>query len=163
MKPKLPFYLFSLMALFTRNCHAALVYSVSSGEDRQLASSNFDLKANCYGIDLKKLASGHSLSAANPLKHVFSGDAFDREIPKALAIADQLPQVKRRDYEPRLLDIPPILFVAVWLHGRSDDIIIPLPPTFGRWAADKPYSEKEMIRLLKLEAEKVLKAPNLPR
>jgi hypothetical protein len=84
---------------------------------------------------------------------------FSKEMLEALRIAEQLPQIKKEDYELRCLNDPSILFVAVWLHGKSDDIIIPLPPTFGRWNAYQPYSESEMIKLLKPEAKKKLKEP----
>ncbi len=78
---------------------------------------------------------------------------------EALRIAEQLPQVKKQDYELRALDMPWILFAAVWLHGKSDDIIIPLPPTFGRWDAYQPYSESRMIKLLQPEVKKKMKEP----
>ncbi len=83
---------------------------------------------------------------------------FSRETQEALQRAEQLPQIKKQDYELRRLDCPAILFVAIWLHGKSDDILIPLPPTWGRWNAYQPYSETELIKLLKPEAEKRLKA-----
>ena len=86
---------------------------------------------------------------------------FSREMFEALRIAAQLPRVKTYNYEVRRLDIPPVLFVALWLHGESDDIIIPLPPTFERWKAYQPYSESEMLKLLKPEVKKKMKAPNL--
>jgi len=78
---------------------------------------------------------------------------------EALRIAEQLPQIKKSDYELRYLEIAPVLFRAVWLHGKSDDIIIPLGATFGRWNAMQPYSESQMIKLLKPEAKKKLKEP----
>jgi len=77
----------------------------------------------------------------------------------ALRTAEQLPQVKKQDYELRILEASAVYFRAVWLHGESDDIIIPLPETFRRWNAYQPYSESQMIMLLKPEAKKVLKAP----
>jgi len=80
---------------------------------------------------------------------------------EALRIAEQLPQIKKQDYEVRRLDSPGILFVAVWLHSKSDDMIIPLPPTFGRWNAYQLYSEKQMVKLLKPEAKKKLKEPDM--
>jgi hypothetical protein len=52
--------------------------------------------------------------------------------------------------------MPWILFRAVWLHGKSDDIIIPLGATFGRWNAMQPYSESEMLKLLQPDAKKKL-------
>jgi hypothetical protein len=50
-------------------------------------------------------------------------------ILEALRIAGQLPQVKKQNYELRSLDMPWYLFHAVWLHGETNDIIIPLPDT----------------------------------
>jgi hypothetical protein len=84
---------------------------------------------------------------------------FSNETLAALRIAEQFAQLKKQDYELRRLDCPGILFVAIWLHGKSDDIIIPLGATFGRWNALQPYSEREMIKLLKPEAKKKLKEP----
>ena len=85
---------------------------------------------------------------------------FSRETQEALRRAEHLPQIKEQDYELRRLDCPSILFVAVWLHGKSDDIFFPLPPTWNRWNAYQPYSESEMIKLLQPEAEQRLKAHN---
>jgi len=84
---------------------------------------------------------------------------------EGLRIAERLPQIKNQDYELRRLDIAPILFAAVWLHGKSDDILIPLPPTFGRWNAYQPYSESQILALLKPEVEKSRKAwkPFIPK
>jgi len=141
-----------------------------------------------YFVGLTDLASGHLLSAAKlgnwrylllhgtnavgaaELKteentgRVLGFSALEQtrfadETLQALRIAEKLPQIKKRDYELRYLDIPGILFVAVWLHGKSDDIIIPLPPTFGRWDAYQPYSGRQMLKLLKPEAAKRLKTP----
>jgi hypothetical protein len=70
--------------------------------------------------------------------------------------AEELPQVQKQDYECRYLDLP-FLFHAIWLHGKSDDIIIPLPPTWNEWNAYQPYSESEITKLLKPEAEQKIK------
>ncbi|HUA39824.1 MAG TPA: hypothetical protein VMA35_15620 [Candidatus Sulfopaludibacter sp.] len=82
---------------------------------------------------------------------------FSKETQEALRRAESLPQIQKQDYELRRLDCPSALFVAIWLHGKSDDILIPLPPTGGRWNAWQPYSERRMIELLQPEAEKRLK------
>jgi len=142
-----------------------------------------------YGVGLTDLASGHLLSAAKSggswmylfihgtnavgaggliadektgraLKaNGLYGTDFSDETLAALRMAEQLPQVKKQNYELRRLDSPGILFVAVWLHGKSDDIIIPLGATFGRWNALQPHSESQMLKLLKPEAKKRLKNP----
>ncbi len=86
---------------------------------------------------------------------------FSAQTLEALRMAKQLPQILREGYEVRRLDVPAIHFVAVWLHRQGDDILIPLPPTFGRWNAYQVYSEKEMLKLLRPEAEKILNQPGL--
>jgi hypothetical protein len=145
-----------------------------------------------YGVGLADLGAGKFLSVAKPggwiypLMHgtnaagsaqlisdpkggkamVFNGlfqTAFSSETLEALRKAGEWPQVKTQDYEVRRLNLPGIHFVAVWFHAKSDDIIIPLPNTFGRWNAYQPYSESQMLQLLKPEADKVLGAPKLFR
>ncbi len=150
-----------LSGLFGHKCAAAIVYSLSPDGERQIVGTNIDLKTpgRIYRVALTNLALGQFLSVAEASRYSLSGDRFDNEIPEALREAELLPQVKKHDYEPRLLDVPAILFVAVWLHGESDDIIIPLPLTFERWNAYHPYSESQMIKLLKSEAKKRLKSP----
>ena len=130
-----------------------------------------------YVVGPADLASGHLLSAAESscwryiLMHgtnvvgvaELSADAktgkglefaglydtgFAEETLEALREAEKLPQIQKQDYEIRFLDIPAVHFCAVWLHGKSDDIVIPLPPTFGKWNAYQPYSESQMIKLL---------------
>ena len=155
MKSKLTL---GLALVLSGYCHAAIIDSLAANAQRHISSTNIDLKTRCYEVSPTNLASGVFPSKAEGLGEL-SGHAFDSNIPEALQIAEQLSQVKKQDYEPRLLDSAPILFVAVWLHGKSDDIIIPLPPTFGRWKAYQPYSESEMIKLLKPEAKKKLKEP----
>jgi hypothetical protein len=82
---------------------------------------------------------------------------------EALRAAEKLPQIKKQDYEVRGLGIAPLNFTAVWLHGKSDDIIIPLPPTFGRFNDYQSYSESQILKVLKKDAAKVMKQPNLLR
>jgi hypothetical protein len=77
---------------------------------------------------------------------------------KTLQAAERLPQVKKADYELRYLNFLDIQFFAVWLHGKSSDIIIPVP-IYGNWQDYRPYSEREMIELLKREIENKMKEP----
>jgi hypothetical protein len=87
---------------------------------------------------------------------------FSNETLEAMRNANQLPKIRKEDYELRFLEVPAINFCAVWLHAKSDDIIMPLPPTFGRKLnAFQPCSESEIIKVLKPEAKEVVKAPNL--
>jgi hypothetical protein len=83
-------------------------------------------------------------------------------IVTALRIAEQLPQTKNQSYEVRALEMPWILFRAVWLHSKTDDIIIPLPDHWERWKAYQPCSESEMVKILRPIAEKELKVEMMP-
>jgi hypothetical protein len=145
-----------------------------------------------YVTNLAMLASGHMLSATasrswrymlmhgtnavgaatliyggtneNALEYNNVQRPFFPDAPlEALRAAEKLPQTKKRDYEVRALNIAPLNFISVWLHGESDDVIIPLPSTFGRFNEYEPYSEAEIIKVLKKDAEDVIKHPNLPR
>ena len=72
----------------------------------------------------------------------------------ALAAAERLPQVARENYELRLLNIPAVYFVALWLHGAKDDILIPMgnPPVGLK--RNEPYSEAAVIAALSNSAER---------
>jgi hypothetical protein len=137
-----------------------------------------------YVVGLNDLASGHLLSAAKPwcwrylliLGNTAVGDVLlnigkdgkppdfnSLEVPffpnatlEALRIAEKLPQIKKQDYEVRYLDIMHVC-LAIWLHGKTDDIIIPLSSPY------KPYTEAEIIKLLQKEAlreQKMIKNGN---
>ena len=141
-----------------------------------------------YSVGTQNIISGNLLSAANysgwrylffhgtnavcevPLsidpkdgKLSKRGGVFGNELIQAtleaLPKAEGLPQVEKQDYEFRFLICYAIKFDAIWLHGKSDDIIIPVPPTYDRVNAYQPYSEGEIIKLLKPEAENTLKQP----
>jgi HEAT repeat protein len=80
---------------------------------------------------------------------------FANEMLEALRRGRQLPEVNRRNYEVRFLEVTAVYFVAVWLHNEQDDILLPLPPTFGRMKAYLPYSEDQIAKILKSDIERV--------
>jgi hypothetical protein len=83
---------------------------------------------------------------------------FKDLVLQTLRVAEQLPQVKKQDFELRYLDFMDLQYYAFWLHGKSSDIIIPVP-VYGEWQDYRPYSEGEMLKRLELEVEKKLKKP----
>jgi hypothetical protein len=90
---------------------------------------------------------------------------MDANALKAIRVADQLPQTNKRDYELCYLDMMPYAS-AIWLHSESDDIVIPLTDYWSHWKAFQPYSESEMIKLLKPVVDERIKMwkkyPGLP-
>ena len=73
---------------------------------------------------------------------------------EALRQAAQLPQVQKRVYEIRYLNLAPASFWAIWLHNATDDIIMPLPPTYGRFKPSQLYSESQVVAILKPAMER---------
>jgi hypothetical protein len=137
----------------------------------------------CYGTNYTNLISGRLLSAARLYSWRFMltdgtnsagldlvydkknggwqeiGGCFyparpnsSNPVLETLQAAERLPQVKKGDCELRYLNFMDIQFFAVWLHGKSSDIILPVP-VYGKWQDYRPYSEHEMIELLKREVE----------
>lgn len=154
---------------------------VSQVEDLAIADPHRE-----YFVGATSLASGHLLDAAKfagwrylllhetnavgaaELKkdlrfNSLQKSGFGCETLEALRIAKELPEIKKQDYELRYLTIPAVNFVAVWLHAKSNDIIIPLPPTWKRLNAYQPHSEKQIIQALKKDAKAVKKQPKLIR
>lgn len=53
---------------------------------------------------------------------------FVKSTASAFKIAEGLPEVSGQDFEPRLLQLPYVYLMALWLHGATDDLLIPLEP-----------------------------------
>lgn len=73
----------------------------------------------------------------------FTGATVD-----GLHAAERLPQIAKADYELRLLKVPAVYLVALWLHGGSGDILLPMGNPPGGLKRNKPYSEAQVIRAL---------------
>ena len=73
--------------------------------------------------------------------------------------ASKLEAVLKDDYEVRLLKIPSLYIIALWLHGAAevDDLIIPLPPTRRGLKAFESYSEGQFADIIHEAALKKLR------
>jgi hypothetical protein len=77
----------------------------------------------------------------------------------ALETADALPETMDRSYEPRLLDVPALHTMALWLHGdRKDDLLIPLDPAPEGIEPNRAYPADELLGIL---ADKASQVPTL--
>lgn len=126
---------------------------VASG--RLLSSANTYTSTWIYILSQRsKVVGAATLSGTeSPLK--FSGlldSSFGEKLQKALRFAENLPQLRNQVFEVRYLGAAPLNFFALWLHGKQEDLLLPLPPTFGRFNAYQSYSESQVITVLKPEA-----------
>jgi hypothetical protein len=74
---------------------------------------------------------------------------FSAATVEALRTAEDLPEVARADYELRLLKVPAVYLMALWLHRKGEDILIPMGNPPGGLKENKPYSEAQVIAALR--------------
>jgi hypothetical protein len=91
--------------------------------------------------------------------HVFSQfntGPFVASTAAALATAEALPAARDRSYELRLLHVPALHTMALWLHrNEKDDLLIPLNPAPGGIEPNRAYPADEVLRILVDKASQV--------
>jgi len=75
--------------------------------------------------------------------HVDRGP-FAENIVAAVELAEITDTARGGDYELRLLSVPALYLVALWLHG-ADDLILPLAPAPGALEAERVYTEDQIF------------------
>ncbi|GAA2349898.1 hypothetical protein OKJ48_07685 [Streptomyces kunmingensis] len=88
--------------------------------------------------------------------HFFEGP-YVTSTERALRQAESLPKT----YQPRLLSVPELYMLTLWLHGdhtadaasghpAADDILVPLAPAPPGIAANRPHRVAELLPVLAL-------------
>jgi hypothetical protein len=125
-----------------------------------------------YFLGLDQLVEGVDLEAAKPIGRRFLVMAGDEAISSAeitapdgagfqanegpfvaasaaaIAQAEADPELSAHDYELRLLRIPALYFVALWLrddHDHDHDVLIPLDPAPAPFEAGRKYRPGEVL------------------
>ncbi len=86
----------------------------------------------------------------------------------ALKTAEELPMVQREDFQFRLLQIPALHVMALWLHGKTHDLLLPLVPTdtdglgAGAAQATPVLSPAEFFDSMTARAESVARFDDSP-
>jgi hypothetical protein len=75
---------------------------------------------------------------------------------QGVRIAESLDEVRERDFELRLLEIPSLYVIALWLHGAEKDLLIPLPPTNPGLTPYRIYPVEDLSTFLREAAIKQL-------
>jgi hypothetical protein len=79
--------------------------------------------------------------------HINQGQFVEATVA-AMKQAESLEEVAESDYEARFLKIPALYVIALWLHSDTDDVLIPMPPTFDTLTPNEPYSAEEFFEIL---------------
>jgi hypothetical protein len=145
--------------------------ALGRADPRRLALA---LPHDVYVLGLDRLAAGAALADATVVGRRFlvldgdtpvasaetAGDGgefqategpFVASTASAIARAEQDPELAKADYELRLLRIPALYFVAIWLKreaGAGDDVVIPLEPAPPGFVAGRSYAPGELLGLL---------------
>lgn len=89
----------------------------------------------------------------------FNQGPFVASTAAALEAAEGLDETRDRSYEMRLLHVPALYAMALWLHGEGDDdILIPLAPAPQGIEPNRPYPADELLDIL---AEKASQIPEM--
>lgn len=100
---------------------------------------------------------GEALSFSN-----FNHGPFVASTVEGVGRAEALDIVREEDFELRVLEVPALYVVALWLHGPRD-LIIPLPPTRGQLEPFAVYEEDAVIEFLRAPAGRRLGFDDRPR
>jgi hypothetical protein len=79
----------------------------------------------------------------------FNAGRFGPATVQAIERAETLDFVQAADYELRVLRVPALYVIALWLHSPTDNVLVPLAPSPSPIAAGRPYSEPAFIAVLK--------------
>jgi hypothetical protein len=86
----------------------------------------------------------------------FNQGPFVASTAAALETAESLPATKNRTYELRLLHVPALHTMALWLHDpASNDLLIPLAPSPKDITANHAYSVDELLGILADRANQI--------
>lgn len=84
--------------------------------------------------------------AVEEFSHVDEGP-FVESMVTGVMFAEEFEANRRGEYELRLLSVPSIYLIAIWLHG-ADDWLVPLDPVPGGLDTQTAYTEEEMFSSL---------------
>ena len=161
----------ALEGLLSTQSPAARALSVGRDED---ASTGLAAVAPhlVYFVGLEDVAQGRMLSAARPtswryilvkgdeacaaaevtiaedghlgsFSHVDRGP-FAQNIVAAVELAEITEAARGGDYELRLLSVPSLYLVALWLHG-AEDLLLPLEPAPGDLETVHFYTQEQIF------------------
>jgi hypothetical protein len=129
-----------------------------------------------YTLSLDALGSGRGLEAAEPvgrrvlIMHAAAPVAtaelerdggmsategpFTEATAHAISRVEAWPAVVEGDYELRVLRLPALYFMGLWLKDESgdDDLVVPLDPAPAGIEAGRGYDEKELLGALRERA-----------
>jgi hypothetical protein len=88
----------------------------------------------------------------------FNSGPFVASTATALEAAEGLVEIRDGSYEMRLLHVPALYTMALWLHGDGNDVLVPLAPSPDGVEPNRAYPADELLAIL---AEKAALIPQM--
>jgi hypothetical protein len=109
------------------------------------------------------LASAEVTSAGPADKYVFSAfneGRFVASSANAMRAVREFPEVKQGNFELRLLNVPGLYVMALWLHGAQGkgDLLVPLAPSPIETPVGKPVPAAVLLKELAAKAKAPMEA-----
>lgn len=81
-------------------------------------------------------------------------DPIPADVLKALAVAEEA-FASEEAFEPRLIELPSIYVILLWLHGKKSErsVFVPLHHAAGNLDENRLYSIEELRKLLQTEGK----------
>jgi hypothetical protein len=106
----------------------------------------------------KVLASAESVAMGAANEHVFSAfneGGFVASSASAIRAVREAPEVEQGGFELRLLNVPGLYVLALWLHGApgKGDLLVPLAPSPVETTAGRPVPAAILLKELADKAQ----------
>ena len=132
--------------------HRVFVASLADVLAKQVLANASESTTRYFLVDNDSEPFAAAEVSGQDFAHVNEGP-FVGGTARAMIAAEELGQTAPHDYELRLLRIPSLYTVAVWLSAAADDILIPAEPAPAPLVADRPYNEADFTNALMPLAE----------
>lgn len=83
-------------------------------------------------------------------------------VDQAIRFAESAAATVSPSYEIRLLQIPGLYIIAIWLHGSADELFIPVNPAPAPLQSNRIYTERQFFQPLPSMAQSRLSMDNSP-
>ncbi|MDN5940004.1 MAG: hypothetical protein L0H83_15270 [Salinisphaera sp.] len=90
----------------------------------------------------------------------FNEGRFVASIASAIRVVREIPEVEQGGFELRLLNVPGLYVLALWLHGAQGkgDLLVPLAPSPVEIPAGKPIAAAVLLKELADKAQAPIEA-----
>jgi hypothetical protein len=140
--------------------HAVFNLTLGAAKDGKTEAARMTGWRYLLAVDEQVLASAETRSEGGlqAFSHVNAGPFVGGTV-EALAVAERAAESDERQLELRLLNVPALYLMSVWLQpsgsGKGDAVFVPIAPAPTGFEPNRVYEEGEFLDALRSAAEQV--------